>query len=160
MAAALLESTTLPRHDYGVDPVIAQVGCDAASHYAMAAEGEGGQQQVFYYSPSVDGFVWNSNHTKLQVDEADIVKLTVTNNHYWKHEIYFDGSDVGLTTHDENIDAFAIRRDGSLLISTEGRATVTGVTAQHEDLLLFRPTQLARTPAAPGSSTSMAAMWA
>ncbi len=58
------------------------------------------------------------------------------------HESYFDGSDVGLSSAAENVDAFAIRSDGSLLFSTTGQAHVPGVTSAGEDLLLFRPTQL------------------
>ncbi len=97
MAAALLESTSLPT-SYGVHPAIAQLAPTQLAPMQMAAEGEGGQSRVFYYSPSVAGHVWNSNHTKLEVDDSDIVKLTVGSNHQWSHEIYFDGSDVGLTT--------------------------------------------------------------
>jgi hypothetical protein len=65
---------------------------------------------------------------------------------------YFDGSDVGLSTTQERIDAFERLQDGRLLISTNGVATVPGpggttITAQDEDLLVF-------TPAALGESTS------
>ena len=57
--------------------------------------------------------------------------------------LYFDGSDVGLTTADERIDALARKPDGTLLISPVGRATVkngsASVVAQDEDLLAFQP---------------------
>lgn len=46
-----------------------------------------------------------------------------------------------------NVDAFAIRPDGSLLFSTIGQIQVPNVTAAAEDIVLFRPTQL-------GSNTS------
>jgi hypothetical protein len=61
-------------------------------------------------------------------------------------EVYFDGSDVGLTTTGEKIDALARRADGALLISTTGAAAVKngGVTikAADEDLLGFTPSSL------------------
>ncbi len=47
------------------------------------AEGESSEPQVFYFSPSVPGYVKNSNQSKLYVDDSDIVKLTVMNNHQW-----------------------------------------------------------------------------
>lgn len=53
--------------------------------------------------------------------------------------LYFDGSDVGLTTSAENIDAVSLLSDGRLLISTTGAFTVSGVSGQDEDLLAFRP---------------------
>jgi len=63
--------------------------------------------------------------------------------------LYFDGSDVTLSTAAERIDALARKPDGTLLISTAGRATVksgsTSIVAQDEDLLAFRPTQLGAT---------------
>ena len=62
-------------------------------------------------------------------------------------ELYFDGSDVGLSTSAEKIDALALRNDGALLISTMGKASVSGVTGQDEDLLAFRAT-------ATGSNTA------
>ena len=65
--------------------------------------------------------------------------------------LYFDGSDVALSTATERIDALARKPDGTLLISTAGRATVkngkVSIVAQDEDLLAFHPTQL-------GASTS------
>lgn len=58
-------------------------------------------------------------------------------------ELYFDGSDVGLSTSAEKIDALGLRSDGALLISTMGKASVPGgstaITGQDEDLLAFKP---------------------
>ncbi|MCC6511779.1 MAG: hypothetical protein IT423_21945, partial [Pirellulaceae bacterium] len=119
-----------------------RVMANAIMESSGLAEGENGQPQVMYYSPSVAGYVKNSNHSKLFVDDSDIVKLTVFSNQNWRHELYFDGSDVGLSSAAENVDAFAIRSDGSLLFSTVGTAYLSGVTAAGEDLMLFQPTQL------------------
>lgn len=79
-------------------------------------------------------------------DVARFVPQTLGENTAGSFEMYFDGSDVGLTQAAEKIDALAVRADGALLISTYGAATVpagaTNLRAQDEDLLAFRPTSL------------------
>jgi len=75
----------------------------------------------------------------------DIVRFTPTstgNNTTGSFQWYFDGSDVGLTTAAEAIDALTIDNAGQLLISTKGAATVpsgsgTSVRGADEDLLKF-----------------------
>ena len=62
----------------------------------------------------------------------------------YKRQVYFDGSDVGLSATAEKIDTLARRADGALLISTYGTASVTAagggtLKAQDEDLLAFQP---------------------
>ncbi len=84
------------------------------------------------------------------VDDSDIVRFTPTSTGAttagtWSW--YFDGSDVGLSTSDEDVDAFTVLPDGRLLISTLGNVSVTGASGADEDLLVF-------TPAALGSTTS------
>jgi hypothetical protein len=62
--------------------------------------------------------------------------------------LYFDGSDVGLSTTAENIDALSLLPDGRLLLSTTGNPSVPGLTTgRDEDVLAFSPTSL-------GSATS------
>lgn len=60
--------------------------------------------------------------------------------------LYFDGSDVALSTAGEKIDALARRADGALLISVTSEAAVksgaTTLKAADEDLMLFQPTSL------------------
>jgi len=82
------------------------------------------------------------------VTSADIVRFTPTSlgtatagAFSW----YFDGSDVGLTTTAENIDAIDRLADGRLLVSTTGSASVTGASANDEDILVFTPTALGAT---------------
>jgi hypothetical protein len=58
---------------------------------------------------------------------------------------YFDGSDVGLSTTGENIDAIDRLADGRLLISTTGGFSVPGVSGADEDILVFTPTALGST---------------
>ncbi len=95
-----------------------------------------------YYSPQTPGYVRDSNYRKQYVDDSDIVKLSIYSSGAWRHDVYFDGGDVGLSTGSENIDAFAILPNGKLLLSTVGRVNVSGVAADGEDILLFDPTEL------------------
>jgi hypothetical protein len=56
--------------------------------------------------------------------------------------LYFDGSDVGLSTNGEDVDVISFAPDGRLLISTWGNPSVPGVSGNDEDLLAFTPTSL------------------
>ena len=82
------------------------------------------------------------------VMDADVVRFTPTDlgdvtagSFSW----YLDGSDVGLTTVGEDIDAIDLAPDGRLVVSTLGTASVPGATALDEDLLVFNATQLGAT---------------
>ena len=80
-----------------------------------------------------------------KVDDSDIVKFIPTQlgeDTIGTFELYFDGSDVGLTTGSEDIDALSIAQDGRLIISTYGTVNVPGVEAKDEDLLAFLSTSL------------------
>lgn len=73
-----------------------------------------------------------------RVDDADIVQFVPTTlsaktqGHFaW----FLDGSDVGLTTDGEDIDAVGFAADGRLLISTRGPFQVAGLVGEDEDLL-------------------------
>ena len=83
------------------------------------------------------------------VDENDIVRFIPSStgtNTAGTYEWYFDGSDVGLTTGSEDIDAIGFAPDGRLLISTKGSPTVSGVSsAKDDDLLAFTPSSLGQT---------------
>ncbi|MDG2113544.1 MAG: PKD domain-containing protein, partial [Actinomycetota bacterium] len=58
-------------------------------------------------------------------------------------ELYFDGSDVGLSERDENIDAVHLLANGDLIISTEVSVSVPGISnGTSSDLLRFTPTSL------------------
>lgn len=75
------------------------------------------------------------------VDDSDIVRfvperLGVTTA--GRFELYFDGSDVGLSNDSEDIDALAVLHDGGLLISTTGLYAVPEAVGLDTDLLLFR----------------------
>ena len=77
------------------------------------------------------------------VDDSDIVLFTGTGgvNTVGTFSLYFDGSDVGLTTNGEDVDAVERLANGNLLISTVNSVTVS-VAGEDEDLLEFVPTTL------------------
>ncbi|HEY6565429.1 MAG TPA: PPC domain-containing protein, partial [Pirellulaceae bacterium] len=87
----------------------------------------------------------NSDGTTIPVDDSDIVELQQWSGGGYAYRMFFDGSDVGLTTAAEDMDAFAMLDDGSLLISTSGSFSVPGpggpITGNDEDLLRFVPTR-------------------
>jgi hypothetical protein len=84
-------------------------------------------------------------------DDSDVLEFTPTSlgpatAGTWS--LYFDGSDVSLSSNDEDIDGFAVLPNGNLLVSTTGTPTVPGLSGlQDEDLLLFTPTSLGATTA-------------
>jgi len=91
-----------------------------------------------------------------KVAAQDLVRFTPTSTGYnttagtfaW----YFNGSDVGLTTAAEAIDALWIDAQGRLYISTTGTAKVNGptgavITAHDEDVLRFTPSSTGATTA-------------
>ena len=71
------------------------------------------------------------------VDDSDIV---IYEGGVWS--LWFDGSDVDLTGNGEDVDAVEVLADGTILVSTEGQATVSGIRAWPEDLLAFTPESL------------------
>jgi serine protease AprX len=82
------------------------------------------------------------------IDDADIVRFVPTalgQNTAGTYSWYFDGSDVGLTTADEDVDAVDLLSDGRIVISTLGNVSVTGASGADEDLLVFTPTRLGTT---------------
>lgn len=99
-------------------------------------------------SVDVDGTLagLNGGPSGTSVDDSDIVRFVPTSlgaNTAGTWYFYFDGSDVGLTTSGEDIDALAVLPDGKLLISTTDAPGVTGLSGlQDEDLIQFTPTSL------------------
>lgn len=58
-------------------------------------------------------------------------------------DIYFDGSDVGLSTNsNEDVDALDVDSSGNIFLSTLGDFAVTGVTGFDEDVFVCVPTAL------------------
>lgn len=91
-----------------------------------------------------------------EVEDSDIIRFVpastgaITAGEFvW----YLDGSDVGLTTASEDIDAIGITKDGRLIISTKrafsvgnsGSDPLGDITGSGRDLLAFTPAQLGAT---------------
>ncbi len=80
------------------------------------------------------------------VDDSDLLLFVPTSlgaNTAGTWSFYFDGSDVGLTTSNEDIDAISILPSGAIGISTLGAATITGLSGiEDEDIFGFTPTTL------------------
>ena len=78
----------------------------------------------------------------LAVDDSDIVLFTSSSlgtTTAGTFSIYFDGSDVALTSNGEDIDGIALR-GSQLIVTTNGRFTGTGASGQDEDLFFFTGT--------------------
>ncbi len=86
---------------------------------------------------SLNGYGQVEEHDIMQFDSTSLGNLTSGS---WS--MYFDGSDVGLSASGEDIDAFFVRPDGSLLISVNGNFSVPGASGKDEDILLFTPSSL------------------
>lgn len=76
----------------------------------------------------------------------DIIRFDATSmgaNTAGTFSMYLDGSDVGLDTSSENIDALSLLPDGRVLISTTGNPSVPGlIGTADEDILAFTATSL------------------
>lgn len=82
------------------------------------------------------------------IDDSDVVRFIPTSlgsSTAGSFTFYFDGSDVGLTTNDEDIDALGLDAAGRLVISTVGNVSATGASGADEDLLVFTATSLGAT---------------
>lgn len=82
------------------------------------------------------------------MDDSDVLRFSATSlgsQTAGVFSMYFDASDVGLTTSDEDVDAVALLPDGRLLLSTFGPFGVTGVSGDDEDLVAFSPSTLGNT---------------
>ena len=76
----------------------------------------------------------------LAVDDSDVLAYNRTTGAF---SLFFDGSDVGLTTSGERLDAIDLLPSGDLVLSTRGAFSVAGgLAGQDEDLIVFRPTNL------------------
>jgi hypothetical protein len=75
-------------------------------------------------------------------DDSDVLRFTGTGgpNTSGTLSLYFDGSDVGLTSNGEDVDSVALAPDGSLIISTQGGFSGTGASGADEDLFIFTGT--------------------
>jgi hypothetical protein len=81
----------------------------------------------------------------INVAKSDILRfepMSLGENTAGSWSLYFDGSDVELTTPQEGIDALTVLADGRIVISTNGPVKAGGVNAVSRDLIVFTPTSL------------------
>jgi hypothetical protein len=126
---------------------------DGSSTFSLVFDGS----DVGLGSFRIDAFSWldadslllsfDSDKTLsgLAVDDSDVVRFDATSlgpTTAGTFSVYFDGSDVGLTSSSHDVDAFELLAGGGLLLSTTGSLSLPGLSAADEDLLLFTPTSL------------------
>lgn len=114
--------------------------------------------RTFFVSTATSGTLTNSDGSTLSASNADILELTTPADGSFRYQLFLDGSDVGLGAGSEDVDAFTLLADGSIVLSTRGAFSlqtsyVAGmpngplITGGGNDLLRFLPTSL-------GSDTS------
>jgi len=119
------------------------VGIGGLAIDGMERMSDGSILLSFAAAGSVPGLTGGPSGTS--VDDSDVVRFVPTSlgtTTAGSFSFYFDGSDVGLTTNNEDIDAIALTASGQLVISTVGNATATGASGADTDLLVFTATSL------------------
>ena len=135
------------------------VAFDGVSTFSLAFDGS----DVGLASRRIDAFGWLDSDSLLfsldtdgatlpgiagTVDDSDVVRFDASSlgsTTAGTFSLYFDGSDVGLTTTAEDVDAFELLTNGTIVLSTAGSVSVTGVAGAEEDLLAFTPSALGAT---------------
>lgn len=95
---------------------------------------------------SVPGLVGGPSGTS--VDDSDIIRWSPSStgsNTSGVLTFYFDGSDVGLTSNGEDVDAISFHPDGRLVVSSTGGFSGTGASGADEDFFVFSGTTGAAT---------------
>ena len=80
--------------------------------------------------------------------DEDILEFTPTSlgaNTAGTWAMYFDGSDVGLASGGEDVDAMGLNGAGKIYLSTVGSFTTNGLSGADEDVFGFTPTSLGST---------------
>jgi len=87
--------------------------------------------------------------TGVSGEDKDVLEFTPGANTW---AMYFDGSDVGLTTSGEDVDGVALA-GVDIYLSTAGLFSVTGVAGADEDVFVFTPSTLGSNTTGTFSST-------
>lgn len=133
----------------GFDYTVSDGSLTATAHVTV------GVRQVIYVSTANAGTLTGSDGQRISVTGSDIVRVATEGTGSGTrvfYDVFFRGANVGLTTANENIDAFTFLSDGSLLISTTNAFSVPGpagstITGGGEDILRFLPTAYGATTA-------------
>jgi len=83
-------------------------------------------------------------------EDEDVLAFTPSSGSW---AMYFDGTDVGLTTSGEDVDGVALALNGDIHLSSAALFSVTGVSGADEDVFRFTPTTLGANTAGTFSST-------
>jgi hypothetical protein len=83
-------------------------------------------------------------------EDEDAVAFTPGPNTW---AMYFDGTDVGLSSSSEDVDGIALDANGKIYLSTTGNFSVAGVAGADEDVFVFTPSQLGDTTVGTYSPT-------
>jgi len=98
--------------------------------------------------PSVPGLTGLADE-----DILAFTPVTLGNSTSGTWSLYFDGSDVGLsTTSNEDIDAVEVDSNGAIYLSTLGGFSVVGISGSNEDVFVCMPTSLGNVTACNYSS--------
>ncbi|MEO0947015.1 MAG: Calx-beta domain-containing protein [Cyanobacteria bacterium J06641_5] len=92
----------------------------------------------------------NLNASGTSAADEDVVLFnpaSLGGNTSGSFSIFIDGSDIGLTSSSEDVDALSIDAAGDFFFSTTGNFSVAGVSGEDDDIFAF-------TPSSTGSSTS------
>ena len=119
------------------------VGLTGLAIDGMARLADGSILLSFTTPANIPGMTGGPSGTAL--DDADIVRFVPTSlgaTTAGAFVFYFDGSDVGLSSNNENVDAIALAPNGDLLISTSGSVSAGRVNGGDADLLRFSATSL------------------
>jgi len=125
-------------------------GTDFSLYFDGSDVGLGGEAVRAFALTDEDEILLSLKDSWSGYDDSDILKFTATSlgeNTAGTFELYFDGSDVGLSTSHEDIDALELLEDGRIVVSTRESFSVPGVAGEDEDLIAFTPTSLGTTTA-------------
>ncbi len=136
-------------------------GRDAAGNWSLAISEvfeklprDAQPATAVYFSTHQSGTLTGSDNITVSFSDTDLVRLLIEDAGQFRFSLYLDGSDVGLTTGAEDIDAVHLLDDGSILVSTTGEFSVfsdysapgvgSGATINgtRSDVLKFTPSTL------------------
>jgi hypothetical protein len=132
---------------FDLSDVLAPAGTGNIDAFALLSDGS--IAMSFVTQLKIAGMTGGPNGTVLEnSDMVRFVPTTLGEATTGSWVFWFDGSDVGLDTLDENIDAVAVDGSGNPIISVTGPFDFGGgFIGKDEDLVLFTPTSLGATTA-------------
>lgn len=145
-ASAYIDASVLPGGSYYYRLTAVDLSGNESSPSSEISAGTPGFHLTFSASVTVPGVGGGT----LTVPDEDIVRFDPIAGAY---SLYFDGSDVGLSTSNEDVDAVSLLPDGRLLISTTGSGSAGGLSWADEDILVFTFS------GPPGAATSGTWAW-